>query len=77
MIEGLEIRANRKGDKINEQVEYTSSSSVSLQKITSFDLNEEADNGEDDGVAEDIKRKNLADNSSSRESTYYLNLLCF
>ncbi|KAG5561898.1 hypothetical protein RHGRI_004819 [Rhododendron griersonianum] len=67
MIEGLEIRTNRKGDKINEQVEYTSSSSVSLQKITSFDLNEEADNGEEDGVAEDIKRKNLANNSSSRE----------
>ncbi|XP_058201364.1 transcription factor BOA-like isoform X2 [Rhododendron vialii] len=67
MIEGLEIRANRKGDKINEQVENTSSSSVSLQKITSFDLNEEADNGEEDGVADDIKKKNLADNSSSRE----------
>lgn len=70
MIEGLETLANRKGDKINEPVlENASSSLASLQKITSFDLNEEADNGEEDGVADDIKKKNLADNSSSREST--------
>lgn len=72
MIEGLEIRANRKGGKINEQVENASSSSVSLQKITSFDLNEEANNGEEDGMADDVKKKNLADNRSSRESTYVL-----
>ncbi|KAH7858491.1 hypothetical protein Vadar_024474 [Vaccinium darrowii] len=69
MIEGLEICANKKGDKTNEQVENTSPSPVSLPKFSSFDLNEEADNEEEeeDGVADDIKKKNSADISSSRE----------
>lgn len=74
MIEGLEICANKKGDKTNEQVENTSPSPVSLPKFSSFDLNEEADNEEEeeeDGVADDIKKKNSADISSSGEGKYF------
>ncbi|KAI8552745.1 hypothetical protein RHMOL_Rhmol06G0290800 [Rhododendron molle] len=62
----LEFRRDLAGrTNICKFLENTSSSSVYLQKITSFDLNEEADKGEEDGMADDIKKKNLADNSSS------------
>ncbi|CAK9148127.1 unnamed protein product [Ilex paraguariensis] len=48
MTEGLKIHDNKKSDRSEEEEEAENTSSMSLQKLSSFDLNEEANTEVDD-----------------------------
>ncbi|GMP72165.1 hypothetical protein CsSME_00030289 [Camellia sinensis var. sinensis] len=72
MSEGMEIQDDKMSDIIEEQVKNTSSSSVSLQKFSSFDLNEEANSEEEDCADEMDDLINLEDDkkgNSTNDST--------